>query len=184
MFSDGFSHSSCHHRVLAMDLILEAFDGAMLDSIYARLLQSQPLKPVAINFWARDSVWRQALSLYVLTWFVKSRPDLFLYLTCYRTFGTLIYLVCASFSYVFVYDKGNMQHSKFLKNQVRLEIGQALESTPIIALFTAPIFLLEVRGYSRLYGSTADGPGIWYDFAQFPLFLLFTDFGIYLIHRF
>lgn len=52
-----------------------------------------------------------------------------------------------------------------------------------MAVFTAPIFLAEVRGYSKLYDVSADGPGAWYDFAQFPLFLVFTDLCIYWIHR-
>jgi Delta7-sterol 5-desaturase len=54
---------------------------------------------------------------------------------------------------------------------------------PIMAIFTAPLFLAEVRGYSRIYDSTSDGPGLWYNFAQFPLFIAFTDFWIYWIHR-
>jgi lathosterol oxidase len=52
-----------------------------------------------------------------------------------------------------------------------------------MAILTAPIFLIEVRGYSKMYDRTEDGPGLWYNFAQFPLFILFTDFCIYWIHR-
>lgn len=58
-----------------------------------------------------------------------------------------------------------------------------MASMPIMSLFTSPMFLLEVRGYSKLYDQTADGPGLWYSFFQFPFFLIFTDFWIYLIHR-
>lgn len=46
-----------------------------------------------------------------------------------------------------------------------------------------PVFVLEVRGYAKLYDTTADGPGWWYNFLQIPLFLLFSDFLIYWIHR-
>lgn len=53
-----------------------------------------------------------------------------------------------------------------------------------MAIFIAPIFLLEVRGYAHLYDTTDDGPGWWYNILQFPLFLLFTDFCIYWIHRY
>jgi Delta7-sterol 5-desaturase len=54
---------------------------------------------------------------------------------------------------------------------------------PLIAVFTTPFFLFEVRGYSKLYDASSEGPGTWYDYAQFPLFLIFTDFCIYWIHR-
>ena len=52
-----------------------------------------------------------------------------------------------------------------------------------MASWTIPFFLAEVRGYSKMYDVTADGPGMWYNWLQFPLFLLFTDFSIYWIHR-
>jgi len=76
-----------------------------------------------------------------------------------------------------------MEHPKFLKRQVLLEIKQTNAALPVMALCTFPFLVAEVRGYSKLYDTTADGPGRWYDFFQFPLFLLFTDFGIYWIHR-
>lgn len=64
-----------------------------------------------------------------------------------------------------------------------MEIKCTLAAIPWIALFTVPFFLLEVRGYSKMYDSSADGPGRWYDIAQFPFFIAFTDFFIYWIHR-
>lgn len=64
-----------------------------------------------------------------------------------------------------------------------MEIRQAVDAMPWIAVMTTPFFFAEVRGYSKLYDSLADGPGRWYDWAQFPLFLIFTDFCIYFIHR-
>ena len=56
-------------------------------------------------------------------------------------------------------------------------------SMPIMAIFTAPLFLLEVRGYGKLYDAPSDAPFALYNFFQFPLFILFTDFCIYWIHR-
>lgn len=47
---------------------------------------------------------------------------------------------------------------------------------PFMMLLTAPLFLLEVQDYDKFYDTSADGSGRWYDFAQFPLSLLFTDF--------
>lgn len=64
-----------------------------------------------------------------------------------------------------------------------MEIRQAVNAMPFIALLTTPVFLAEVRGYSRLYDSPVDGPGTWYTWCQIPFFLIFTDFCIYFIHR-
>jgi lathosterol oxidase len=64
-----------------------------------------------------------------------------------------------------------------------MEIRQTMESLPVMAIFTLPIFLIEVRGYSKLYDTTAEGPGMWYNILQFPIFICFTDFFVYWIHR-
>ena len=95
----------------------------------------------------------------------------------------LIYFVFASLSYVFVFDKQTLNHPKFLKNQIWLEIVQANKALPFMAVITAPIFLLEVRGFGYLYDRFDEAPAWWYNYAQFPLFLVFTDFCIYWIHR-
>lgn len=95
----------------------------------------------------------------------------------------LVYFLFASLSYVFIFDKRTLNHPKFIKNQIWLEIVQANKSMPFMALLTAPLMWLEVRGYSKLYDTTADGPGFWYNIMQFPFFLVFTDFCIYWIHR-
>jgi lathosterol oxidase len=55
---------------------------------------------------------------------------------------------------------------------------------PVMALGTAPLFLLEVRGYAKLYDKLEDAPFMWYNFLQLPLFIMFTDFCIYWIHRY
>jgi lathosterol oxidase len=89
----------------------------------------------------------------------------------------------SSLSYVFVFDKTTFKHPKFLKNQIRMEIRQAVDAMPVISILTVPFFLAEVRGYSKLYDELADEPYPYYNYLQFPLFLLFTDFCIYFIHR-
>ena len=40
-----------------------------------------------------------------------------------------------------------------------------------------------MRGYAKLYEDPADAPFALYNVLQFPLFILFTDFFIYWIHR-
>jgi lathosterol oxidase len=63
-----------------------------------------------------------------------------------------------------------------------LEMKQANVAFPIMAVLTVPWFLAEVRGYSKLYDTAEESPAGWYNWAQFPFFLIFTDFCIYWIH--
>ncbi|EKG16487.1 Fatty acid hydroxylase [Macrophomina phaseolina MS6] len=185
-----------------MDLVLEGFDAYVFDRVYSTLLPAQnasftgqldrgnsstvssclesynfkpasqflsfpPSEHACMSSLPRDNIWRQLASLYIITWL----------------FGTGVYFLCATFSYIFIFDKSTFAHPKFLANQVRQEIAQAVRAIPWIALLTTPIFALEVRGYGKLYDASAAGPGRWYDAAQFPLFLCFTDACIYWIHR-
>lgn len=90
----------------------------------------------------------------------------------------------ATLSYCLLFDKRTLEHPKFLKNQIWQEISLSIKSMPIIAIVFAPIFLLEIRGYANLYDTTDDGPGWWYNILQFPLYMLFTDFCLYWIHRY
>ena len=101
----------------------------------------------------------------------------------YRVFGLLLYFLSATLSYYFVYDHRTMQHPKFLRNQIPLEIKQALEAMPIMAALTAPFFVAEVKGYTKLYDFPSEAPFPLYNYLQYPLFIAFTDFGIYWIHR-
>ncbi|KAF2715162.1 hypothetical protein K504DRAFT_478417 [Pleomassaria siparia CBS 279.74] len=185
-----------------MDIVLELFDTFAFDYVYAAVLPNnapnfspnttlssidapfhspkaweyvpatnyfslQPRQAAYNSQWTRDDWRRQFVSLYMITW----------------VFGLMVYYVFASWSYFFIFDKSTFKHPKYLKNQIRLEIAQTNRALPLMALFTAPCFLLEVRGYSFLYDNSADGPGIWYNIIQFPFFILFTDFFIYWIHR-
>ncbi|KAA8908956.1 hypothetical protein FN846DRAFT_644178 [Sphaerosporella brunnea] len=175
-----------------MDIVLSVTDTFLFDRLYAALLprpdaslynttqftRSIELDPISDHFgWQpskyaylstldRDNDYRQLFSLFLITWL----------------FGYVIYFVFASFSYVFIFDKDTFKHPKFLKNQMRQEIWQSMMSMPVMAIFTAPAFYLEVKGYSKLY-MDVEKYGWWYMVLQFPLFLMFTDFGIYWIHR-
>ncbi|KAI5457887.1 C-5 sterol desaturase [Mariannaea sp. PMI_226] len=181
-----------------MDIVLEVTDTFIADHIYAWLhpkpsalyefpnttdsepfsswvykpasefLTLVPSKAAYASAWDRDNPIRQFISLYFITWL----------------FGLAVYFIVAALSYQFIFDKRTFNHPRFLKNQVRLEIVQANRAMPVMALLTAPIFWLEVNGWGKLYDTTEQGPGLWYNFAQFPIFLLFTDFCIYWIHRY
>ena len=100
-----------------------------------------------------------------------------------RLFGTVVYFVFATLSYLFVFDHATLSHPKYLRNQMRLEIRQTLIALPCMALLTTPFFLAEVQGYSKLYDGQSDAPFRLYNLIQFPFFIGFTDLCIYWIHR-
>jgi len=98
--------------------------------------------------------------------------------------GSLLYLIPATLAYFFLFDHRLMQHPKWIPGQVGLEIRYALWSVPWMALPTTVIFVAELQGYSKLYDKVEDHPWGWaWIFITIPLFLLFTDFCIYWIHR-
>ncbi|KAI6780681.1 c-5 sterol desaturase [Emericellopsis cladophorae] len=183
-----------------MDIVLEVVDHYVADRIYAwalpvrslsfevysdngnctiertsnweyrpstHLFYLQPAEEAYGSIWSRDNIWRQTFTLFFLGW----------------VFAMVNYFFFATLSYVFVFDKATFKHPKYLKNQIRQEIKEALIAMPGISVPTCMVFLLEVRGYTRLYGHTAEGPGAWYDYAQIFFFILFTDALIYWIHR-
>ncbi|KAF8071668.1 fatty acid hydroxylase [Lyophyllum atratum] len=123
--------------------------------------------PIAqLSAWPRDYIPRQMVSLCALT-----------------LIGIhVMYFLFAWLSYTFLFNKDMMRHPRFLKNQIKLEIQCSLRAFPGMMLLTLPWFQAEVMGYSRLYEGL-DTYGYLYLFASAPLFLLFTDYCIYWIHR-
>jgi lathosterol oxidase len=182
-----------------MDVVLEVFDTFIGDYAFAALLPAKPAPydyPLASNNTAqtfsswqykpsthvfelrpsqyaymsaldRENIVRQGISLFLITWI----------------FGFLLYFIFSTLSFYLVFDHKTMNHPKYLKNQVWLEMQQASWSMPGMAILTTPFWLLEVRGHTKLYDRSSEGPGVWYDYLQFPFFLLVTDSLIYLIHR-
>ncbi|KAI3399101.1 hypothetical protein diail_7901 [Diaporthe ilicicola] len=127
----------------------------------------EPSQYAYMSQWPRDNIYRQALSLFLIVWL----------------FGIVIYFVFASLSYVFVFDKKTKEHPKYLRNQIALEIKTTMISMPFMSICTVPMLLAEVRGHSKLYDTAAEAPFAAYSWAQFPFFVMFTDFCIYWIHR-
>ncbi|KAI9015475.1 lathosterol oxidase [Hyaloraphidium curvatum] len=151
-----------------MDVVLDLADTYVLDGLYSSLppFTSSALSPY---FADRDSVPRQAFSLWLIVWL----------------FGTVLYFGFASLSYRFMFDKELMKHPKFLPNQVSMEISLTVRTMPLVSLYTVPWFLGEVRGHSKLYDRVDDHPWGWAYLAfSMAWFLLFTDCLIYWIHRF
>ena len=139
-----------------MDLVLDAYD---------RFVLTPYLYPASFE----STDWRrQLLSLVLIT----------------TISGYVIYFSCSTFSYFFIFDRSLMKYPKFLKKQVRLEIQYACQTIPFVATPTAAVFLLEVRGYSKLYYGVEDGTYGWLFilFSTFT-FVMFTDCLIYWIHR-
>lgn len=95
----------------------------------------------------------------------------------------IVYFICATLSYIFIWDKTTVKHPKYLKNQIPLEIAQTMRAMPVMSLLTVPFFVAEVRGYAKLYDSFDEEPFPYYSILQFPLFIAFTDLCIYWIHR-
>ncbi|KAN0077946.1 hypothetical protein V8E55_010025, partial [Tylopilus felleus] len=75
-----------------------------------------------------------------------------------------------------------MCHPHFLKNQIRFEIQTSLTSFHTMMLLMLPRFQAEVMGYSHLYDNVSKYR--WPYFALLiPLFLTFTEYSLYWIHR-
>ncbi|KUL83656.1 hypothetical protein ZTR_11045 [Talaromyces verruculosus] len=190
-----------------MDVFLDICDTFFFDRLYATILPRTDLPnndtlydtgieaynhhvqlyyPLPASQWATSSSWkrddlsRQAVSLFLITWL----------------FGVLIYLLGSTLLYHTIYNKSLLQHPKYLPHQIRQEIAQSMLAMPVMALLTVPFFLAEIHGWTKLY----DFPdttttildfhppfnipwGIW-TYLQYPLFIFFTDTGIYFIHRF
>jgi lathosterol oxidase len=118
--------------------------------------------------WPESNIFRQFISLNLIT----------------DAGGAILYLVTASLSYLFIFDKRLLKHPQILENQVRKEILYTLKSVPFMGLLTAVVFLMEVRGYSKLYDNVADSKYGWPgQFMSALCFILFTDCLIYWIHR-
>eukprot|EP00164_Ancoracysta_twista_P021756 GFYU01039738.1.p2 GENE.GFYU01039738.1~~GFYU01039738.1.p2 ORF type:complete len:324 (-),score=68.20 GFYU01039738.1:255-1109(-) len=140
-----------------MDLILDVADHYVLNDMYS-------------PDWARDDVYRQALSIFIIV----------------NIGGYALYFILSTLNYLFLFDHGLMKHPKFLENQIAKEIQVSCISVPVITILTLPIFLAEVRGYSKLYGSGEHPEGwTWWGYGLVSLigFLSFNDMGIYWIHR-
>ncbi|KAI0279264.1 fatty acid hydroxylase [Russula aff. rugulosa BPL654] len=125
-----------------------------------------PSTLIPLSAWPRDYIPRQIISLSVVT---------LIGIFC-------LYFLFAGLSYQYIFNHDMMNHPRFLKNQVKLEIQCSLRAFPGMTLLTLPWFQAEVRGYSKLYDSV-DDYGLAYLLFSVPFFLVFTDYGIYWVHR-
>jgi lathosterol oxidase len=162
-----------------MDVALEFLDPLVLDKAYAWALPSSDfglsnssysdlssVNTAPTSQWPRDNIYRQILSILVIT----------------QLGATSLYLFFSALSYYCVFDRRLEYHPRFLKNQVRQEIVSSLSAVPFINLLTLPIFLAEVRGKSLLYSNTSDYGWSWLVISTI-LYMGFNDIAIYWIHR-
>lgn len=138
-----------------MDLVLKVADEHVLTPY------------VYPSTWPEDDLLRQGLSLSAIT----------------ILGGYFLYLSLACLSYIFIYDKNLMKHPQYLPSQVYLEIEYTCKSVPLMGLFTVPLFMLEVNGYSKLYDNVDSTLGWVFVIISMCAFLFFTDMMIYFIHR-
>ncbi|KAJ3366151.1 Lathosterol oxidase [Allomyces javanicus] len=153
-----------------MDIVLDYADHYVLDTVYAHIARAFAATPwhdlVDAHLLVRDSLIRQGWTLFWL-----------------NAIGAIIlYLLLATVSFYTIYDHDQMKHPKFLPNQIQREIKLSVIALPLMSALMLPLFLWEVRGYSKLYDNV-DEYGWGYLVATVPLYLFFTDMCIYWIHR-
>merc|ERR1711991_471377 len=98
--------------------------------------------------------------------------------------GEAIYFVAGYLDWLFLFDKSWLNHKKILKNQVKREIWSAATSAPFISMLTVPFLLGEMRGMSKFYTDPEEFHGAAGMVLSAVVFLLWSDFLIYWIHRF
>jgi lathosterol oxidase len=167
-----------------MDVALELFDPFVFDRVYAWAFPSPSVSlgnssysdlnaklaasTAPTSQWPRDNIYRQILSILLITQFG----------------ATALYLIFSALSYYCVFDRRLEYHPRFLKNQVRQEIKSSLFAVPFINILTCPIFLAEIRGHSLLYQDVKKFEWGWsWLVASALLYMAFNDFAIYWIHR-
>lgn len=133
-----------------MDGALELLDPLVLDKAYAWALPypgvslSNSSYSKSTSLWPRDNIYRQVISILVIT----------------QLGATSLYLMFSALSYYFIFDSRLEYHPRFLQNQIRQEIKSSLSAIPAITILTLPLFLAEVRGKSLLYSKVImAGPG-------------------------
>jgi len=132
--------------------------------------------------WQRQSSPRQALSIFFLTWHVIIYPQSNSSNANHvRFLSSFFYLLFGTICYYQNFDRSLRKHPKFCQNQIRSEIADSLFTLFGLNVLTVPIFLAQVRNLSKIYKFGSGS--LWYEIAQYPFFVLFSDTGMYWLHR-
>lgn len=191
-----------------MELILDYMDPLILDSIYesaehmahsiciagkdqqrsmlATISQGSKRELCSLamdtDLWSRHSLTRQSISIFVITWCVLvtslSLPSK---LNSSRSLSSFFYLFFGAFCYYRNFDQSLKRHTKFRVNQIRSEMADSLLALLGLNVLTVPIFVAQARGFSKIYKFGSGS--LWYEIAQYPCFILFSDTGMYWLHR-
>ena len=195
-----------------MDLLLEVLDTYAFDYVYAKMFPASLAEKVPAQWQKMLDLHSQNSTMNVVEGVVKPLRDIYGYapylldfseytfqsvlprhnmirqvLTMFvvmTIFGWGLYMSVASFSYFFIFDKAIFNHPRYLKNQMSLEMKQALGAIPYMVLLTVPWFVLELNGHSKLYMDVElTFAGISSLLVEMVCFIMFTDCLIYLLHR-
>lgn len=92
----------------------------------------------------------------------------------------IMYFLFAGISYYFIFNHDMMNHPRYLKNQIRLEIEASLRSFPWMMVIFLPFFQLEVMGYSKLYNDPAEygWPYFFFSIAWYDLSTMLSEFEL------
>ena len=137
----------------------------LASSLYATAPSYKPALP-PVSALARDNIWRQSTSVFLIA----------------LVGAYALYFIFCALSYWLLFDKRLKHHPRYLKGQVWLEIKSSCIAVPTIDVLTLPWFMGEVRGHSKLYEDVGKY-GWTYLAASVVMYLVFTDFLIYWIHR-
>ena len=96
--------------------------------------------------------------------------------------GALLYFITAPLSYVFLFDKSIRYHPRFRPNQEWMEIVTAVKAMPLMGVYTMPLVVAELRGYSKLFDDFGSKSLAWHA-GSVLLFLFWNDVLVYWIHR-
>lgn len=99
----------------------------------------------------------------------------------HRVLTTLFYLCFGTVYYFSAFDQSKKDPKRFRQSQIWSEIRDSLHTIFWCCLLMAPVMTAQIRGHSKIYafGSAS----WWYEIAQYPLFVLFSDTWMYWMHR-
>ncbi|KAK5999079.1 Delta(7)-sterol 5(6)-desaturase-like protein [Cladobotryum mycophilum] len=174
-----------------MDVILDYLDPIILDSAYestrqrilgglcqslaqpshssllAKTAQKLEERICAIatdsNVWEQHSAARQCISVFVLIWPLSS----------------FFYLLFGAICYYLNFDPAWRKDPKFHRTQIRSEIKDSLVALLWLNVLTVPIFWAQMNDYAKIYKFGSGS--LWYEIAQYPFYVMFSDMGIYVI---
>jgi len=114
-------------------------------------------------------------SQYVFLWF------------CVTVAATIGYFTLTTISYTIFFgifrDYFHPPHEpQPFKGQEWLEAKMSMIAIPFLSMLTIPFFMGELKGYSKLYWATDADPW-WYMPLIILAFIVYTDTGVYWIHR-